>query len=74
MMTRMAGDDQSQSAILGRVLRSSTPIPVDGLDEKALGDLIGAGLLVRRGLTVTATAAATSFYELAREFPGLLPT
>jgi hypothetical protein len=74
MMVGMAVDDQPQAAILGRALRSGTPIPVDGADDEALGDLIGAGLLVRHGATVTATTAATTFYELAREFPGLLPT
>ncbi len=74
MMKGMAVDDQAQTAILGRVLRSSPPVPVDGLDDEMLGDLIAAGLLVRHDVTVTATAAATTFYELAREFPGPLPT
>jgi hypothetical protein len=70
----MPVDEQSQSAVLSRVLRSDAPIPVDRLDEEALAHLIGAGLVVRHGATVTATAAATAFYDLAREFPDLLPT
>ena len=73
-MQRMPVDEQTQSAVLGRVLRSDAPIAVERLDEQALAHLIGAGLLVRHGATVTATAAATTFYELAREFPNLLPT
>jgi hypothetical protein len=73
-MERMLVDEQTQSAVLGRVLRSHDPIAFDGVDEEALARLIRDGLLVRHGATITASDAATTFYALAREFPDLLPT
>jgi hypothetical protein len=69
----MSVDERTQSAILIRVLRSDEPV-IDELDPDGVAHLIRGGLLVRESAAVTATTAATAFFDLAREFPHLLPT